>query len=32
MDETSKQYGVELTSMEDFANKFIERLKVDKCN
>jgi len=32
MGEISKQYGVELTSMEDFAKKFVESLKVDKCN
>ncbi len=32
MDELSKLYGVELTSMEDFANKFVESLKVDNCN
>jgi nucleoside-diphosphate-sugar epimerase len=32
MDELSKLYGIELTSMEDFANEFVESLKVDKCN
>ena len=32
MNELSKLYRVELTSMEDFANKFVESLKVDKCN
>jgi uncharacterized protein YbjT (DUF2867 family) len=32
MDELSKIYGVELTSIEDFVNKFVESLKVDKCN
>ena len=32
MDELSKLYGIELTSMEDFANDFVESLKVDKCN
>ena len=32
MDELSKLYGIELTSMEDFANKFVENLKVDKCS
>jgi hypothetical protein len=30
MEELSKRYGVELTSMEDFAKKFIENFKVAK--
>jgi NADH dehydrogenase len=30
MEELSKRYGVELTSMEDFAKKFIEKFKVAK--
>ena len=32
MDELSKLFGIELTSMEDYANKFVESLKVDKCS